>query len=42
MDCERSASELLLTAATTEERIAVRGCDLRRFQDGRIQHKDSY
>jgi ketosteroid isomerase-like protein len=40
---DRGVSEWLLTGtSTTGERIAVRGCDLWEFQDGRIRRKDSY
>jgi ketosteroid isomerase-like protein len=40
---ERGVSEWLLTGTTTAgERIAVRGCDLWEFRDGRVVRKDSY
>lgn len=40
---DRGASEWLLTGTTTTgERIAVQGCDLWEFADGRIVRKDSY
>jgi ketosteroid isomerase-like protein len=40
---DRGVSEWLLTGATTTgERIAVRGCDLWEFHEGRIRRKDSY
>jgi ketosteroid isomerase-like protein len=39
----RGCSEWLLTGTTIGgERIAVRGCDLFEFRDGRIVRKDSY
>lgn len=39
----RGVSEWLLTGTTTAgERIAVRGCDLLEFRDGKIVRKDSY
>jgi len=40
---DRGVSEWLLSGTTTAgERIAVRGCDLWEFHDGRIRRKDSY
>jgi ketosteroid isomerase-like protein len=40
---DRGISEWLLTGTTTAgERIAVRGCDLFEFRDGKIVRKDSY
>jgi ketosteroid isomerase-like protein len=40
---DRGCSEWLLTGtAISGERIAVRGCDLFEFRDGRIVRKDSY
>jgi steroid delta-isomerase-like uncharacterized protein len=40
---DRGCSEWLLTGTTTDGRpIAVRGCDLFEFKDGRISRKDSY
>lgn len=42
-DGTRGVSEWLLTGTTTGgERLAVRGCDLWEFHDGRIVRKDSY
>jgi ketosteroid isomerase-like protein len=40
---DRGCSEWLLTGTSAEgERIAVRGCDLFEFRDGKIVRKDSY
>jgi ketosteroid isomerase-like protein len=40
---ERGVSEWLLTGTTAAgEQIAVRGCDLWEFHDGRVVRKDSY
>lgn len=40
---DRGASEWLLTGTTKGgSRIAVRGCDLFEFEDGRVRRKDSY
>ena len=40
---DRGVSEWQLTGTTVAgERIAVRGCDLWEFRDGRISRKDSY
>lgn len=42
-DGTRGVSEWLLTGTTTAgEELAVRGCDLWEFADGRIVRKDSY
>lgn len=42
-DGGRGVSEWTLTGTTTDgQRIAVRGCDLWPFADGRIVRKDSY
>ena len=40
---ERGASEWLLTGTTKfGKKVAVRGCDLFEFRDGKILRKDSY
>jgi steroid delta-isomerase-like uncharacterized protein len=40
---ERGASEWLLTGTTKSgKKVAVRGCDLFEFRDGKILRKDSY
>ena len=40
---DRGCSEWLLTGTSVEgQRIAVRGCDLFEFRDGKIVRKDSY
>ncbi len=40
---DRGVSEWLLTGTTTSgSRLAVRGCDLFEFRDGRLVRKDSY
>lgn len=40
---DRGCSEWLLTGtSTTGEKIAVRGCDLWTFRNGKIARKDSY
>ena len=40
---DRGVSEWLLTGTTRSgERVAVRGCDLWEFRDGRVVRKDSY
>lgn len=40
---DRGVSEWLLTGTTTAgQQIAVRGCDLWEFRDGKIVRKDSY
>jgi steroid delta-isomerase-like uncharacterized protein len=42
-DGGRGVSEWTLTGTTTDgERLAVRGCDLWTFEDGRIARKDSF